>query len=155
MTEVFDTNKVNIPYGVLHDQNLVNIEYNDKELILSFRIELYKEDYTEEIYNKYKDYNYCEMKVELSNTEDCYCYLCDFINKKGEFSGIEIELERLKDFLFASNYTQFLSCMANSNSLQIDFATSFYDAKGKYRKYKHYSSLDVTLPAKNVTWEWR
>ena len=102
MIEEMDLTSVNIPYGVLHDQNLKNIEYNNNIMTFTF----------------------------------------------------EIELSQMKDLLTVSNYIQFLTCLTNGYSLQIQFATGFYDVKGKYKKYRNYSGLDLNVSAEKIFWKW-
>lgn len=154
MIESIELNSVNIPYGVLHDQKLKNIEIINNTITFTFEIELYQNDYPKEIYNKYKAYKHCKMDVELLDNDDISCYLYYCIDKKGKFSGVEIQLDELQEFLDASNYMQFLTCMTNGCSFLMQFSIGFFDGKGKFKKFKHYSSLDLTVQAKNVSWKW-
>ena len=38
--------------------------------------------------------------------------------------------------------------------LEIKLSSGFYDAKGKYKKYKEYASIEMTLYASKITWNW-
>ena len=150
----FEISSVNIPYGVLHDQKLKSMKYIDDEIMFTFDIELYPHDYPDDTYDKYKNYKYCDMKVQLSSKEDNYCCLSSCLDKNDEYKGLEITIEELCDLSKNANYLLFNTCLSNGNEFRILFSFGFYDAKGKYKKYKDYASLEMILLVKNASWNW-
>ena len=55
METIFDMANINYPYGVLHDQKLKSVRNEDNKFIFTFDIEVFKDYYDEEIYEKYKN----------------------------------------------------------------------------------------------------
>ena len=154
MKAEINANDVQIPYGVLHDQIVNSIKLVDNKIVFTFEIELYENDYTAEVYSKYKDFKNCEMTVELYSNEDNYADLYTTLDKHNKFNGIEISLAEFCELYEKANYISFLNCLSNGYGWIIQFYSCFYDAKGKYKKYKEISTIDVFLLANKITWNW-
>ena len=94
------------------------------------------------------------MKISLDNCEDTAIYFAECIGKSGKYKGLEISLEKLIEISKIANYISFDTCLTNGYELEIILFSSFYDAKGKYKKYKKYASIEITLYASKITWNW-
>lgn len=103
---------------------------------------------------KFKNFKKCEMKISLDNREDTAISLAECIGKSGKYKGLEIPLEKLIEISKIANYISFYTCLTNGYELEIKLSSSFYDAKGKYKKYKEYASIEMTLYASKITWNW-
>ena len=154
MKAEISANDVQIPYGVLHDQIVKSIKLVDNKIVFTFEIKLYEDNYTAEVYGKYKDFKNCEMTVELYNDEDNYVDLYTTLDKNNKFSGIEMSPADFCELSEKANYISFLDCLSSGYGWIIRFSSGFYDAKGKYRKYKDISSIDVFLLANKIIWNW-
>ena len=154
MIEKFDLDKFNIPYGVLHDQKLESVMVEEHKMIFKFKIEIYKEDLELEIYNKYKDYEYCEMIVEMSEEPFNYFRLQSCPNNCGKYKGIIFSREDFLDIVNDSIESTFIECSATYGEFGIELCTMDYQSKKYRRKYKKYDIFHIVLDAKNVTWKW-
>ena len=113
MKEEIKANDVQIPYGVLHDQIVNSIKLVDNKIVFTFEIDLYENDYTAEVYSKYKDFKNCEMTIELYSNEDNYADLYTFLDKHDKFNGIEISLAEFCELYEKANCISFLDCLSN------------------------------------------
>ena len=66
MKTEFELSNANIPYGVLHDQILSDLKYENGELIFTFDIEIFENDYTDKsVYEKFKNFLKSSITVSL------------------------------------------------------------------------------------------
>lgn len=145
----------NISFGPLHDQLLKDVKLVGDELIFTYDIELYKDDFLNvEIYNNYKDFKFCDLSVKISDLDCSSVSLFTSLNKKNHFKGVEISIDEFCKLTKIANYIQYGYCYISSNAVKLELFCSFYDAKGKYKKYKKYSSMDMTLYAEKVSCKW-
>lgn len=154
MTEVFDMTTTDIPYGAIHDQKLKSVKCEDNKMIFTFDINLFSDDYDVDFYEKYRNYHYCDMIVEMNDEPFNYFSFESCINNRGKYKGISFNRE---DFLDAINNTSrctFVECLTAYKEIRIELCIGFYKAKQKYRKYKKYDMCYATLDAKNVSWKW-
>lgn len=154
METVFDMESIDYPYGVLHDQKLSSVKNEDNKFIFTFDIELLKDDYDdEEFFEKYKDFKHCDMTVEMNEEPFNYFELVSSINNKGKFKGLSLNRENFVDVINNATSSSFVSCSATYGEFKIELCT-FFDKKGKYKKYNKYCVLQITLDAKKVTWNY-
>lgn len=154
MTRELDLATMGVPYGVLHDQRLSSVKLEDDKMIFSFCIELYKEDYTEDIYNKYKEYKHCDMTVELCDLQLNEYSFKTSVKKDGTFKGISLNRDAFIDVINNASHATLIECSMACNEFRIELSTGFYDAKRPYKKYNKYSVIEIVLYAKQVTWNW-
>ena len=155
MKTEFELSNANIPYGVLHDQILSDLKYENGELIFTFDIEIFENDYTDKsVYKKFKNFKKCEMKISLDNCEDTEISLAECIGKSGKYKALVIPIEKLIEISKIANYISFYTCLTNGYELEIKLSSGFYDAKGKFKKYKEFASIEMTLYASKITWNW-
>lgn len=155
MKSELDIKNFNMPYGVLHDQILKRADFKDNKMIFTFDIEIYPQDFLDDTYyERFKNFRYCDMIVELTGETDNCFWLESCLDNKGRYKGLEIDVNEFLAIADKANYLSFNTCMTNGNELQIDFFLGFYDAKGKYRKYKNFAMCHLKLPAEKIIWNW-
>ena len=149
MISTYDMTKVDIPYGILHDQKLKGVKCENNKMIFTFDIAIYPEDYTNDYYKQFVEYNHCDMIVELCEEPFNYYNLQSCPNNKGRFKGLSLNRN---DFLNAINNTTsatFIECSAACREFTIELAVSW-----KNGRYKKYSLCYATLDAVKVEWKW-
>lgn len=155
MKTEFELSNANIPYGVLHDQILSDLKHENGELFLLSILKFLKMIIpTKSVYEKFKNFKKCEMKISLDNCEDTEISLAECIGKSGKYKALVIPIETLIEISKIANYISFYTCLTNGYELEIKLSSGFYDAKGKYKKYKEYASIEMTLYASKITWNW-
>ncbi len=153
METVFDMSAVNYPYGVLHDQELRSVKNEDNKFIFRFDIKLFKNDYDEEIYEKYKSCKHCDMTVEMNDEPFNYFELVSAINTKGKFKGIRLNRKDFVEMINGATTATFVSCSATDGEFKIELCV-YFDKKGKMKKYSKYDMCNITLDAKRVVWNY-
>lgn len=153
METVFDMASVHYPYGVLHDQKLRSVKNEDNKFIFTFDIELFKNDYDEEVYDKYKSYKHCDMTVEMNDEPFNYFELVSSLNGKGKFKGLSLNRESFVEVIKNATSATFVLCSATYGEFKIELSV-FFDNKGKYKTYNKYCVFQITLDAKKVTWNY-
>lgn len=94
MIEKFVMNEHTIPDGILHDQDLYNVSYNDKVLTLSFETHFYPQDYTDTTFaEKYKDFTKCHIKCKLEDESFCDVHLETSLDKNNNYKSKIISVE--------------------------------------------------------------
>ncbi len=94
MTEKYIISEHNIPDGILHDQDLYNVSYNDNILTLSFETHFYPQDYTDTTFaEKYKGFTKCHIKCKLEDEMLCDVHLETAIDKNNNYKGKTISVE--------------------------------------------------------------
>lgn len=98
MTEKYIMSENNIPDGILHDQDLYNVSYNDNVLTLSFETHFYPQDYTDTTFaEKYKDFTKCHIKCKLEDELFCDVHLETSIDKNNNYKGKIISVEEFTE----------------------------------------------------------
>lgn len=150
MVEKMFLKNMDIPYGVLHDQKLLSVNQENNNLIFTFEIDTFEEDYQSDLYLKYKNFNRCDMIVEMAEEPLNYFELLTPINNHNKFEGISLNIEEFINYINESVAT-FVSCFANEYSFRVELAVNFY----KSEKLKKYSMCNIELNASNsVSWNW-
>lgn len=94
MTEKYVMSENIIPDGILQDQDLYNVSYNDDVLTLSFETHFYPQDYFDTTFaEKYKDFTKCHIKCKLEDKLFCDVHLESSIDKNNNFKGKIISVE--------------------------------------------------------------
>ena len=154
MQREFDVAEVHIPYGVLHDQTLENVQYEQGCMTLTFSVRIFPEDYPDETFQKYAEFRHCDMIVSLPPEPFLYFYLETCPDRRGRFHGWAPDSEQFLDVVRHAGALTFLECSAACRELQLEFAADFRAAKGKYRKYRKAAVCRVLLDAEKVQWKW-
>lgn len=155
MEKRYNIEKVNIPYGVLHDQKLICVKSEKNKLIFKFEIEVYEDDYPNpEIFNMYKNFKYCDMEVEMDDEPWNYFRLETCPDKHGKYKGISLNREDFLKVINNSSETTFIECSSTYGEFHIELCVDYYHSKKAYRKLKKYDMCRITIDAKNVTWTW-
>lgn len=98
MTEKYIMSENNIPDGILHDQDLYNVSYNDNVLTLSFETHFYPQDYTDTTFaEKYKDFTKCHIKCRLEDKYFCDVHLETALDKNNNYKGKIISVEEFTE----------------------------------------------------------
>ncbi len=149
MTEIFDLEKTKFP-DPLHDFYVSRIETAEDGKSVSFvfdDIYFYKDEVSEEYYEKHKAHTSCTVTAELkwAEADDIYCLLTD--RKMGRINGEEIKLATL-------------AALVNSGETELEMLYS----SQSFREYTMHFALhgkrakrcwcDIELPACKVIQEW-
>lgn len=97
MTEKYIMSENNIPDGILHDQDLHNVSYNDNVLTLSFETHLFSDQKGNEFCEKYKDFTKCHIKCRLEDELFCKVYLETTPDKNNNYKGKIISVEEFAE----------------------------------------------------------
>lgn len=97
MTEKYIMSENNIPDGILHDQDLYNVSYNDNVLTLSFETHLFSDQKGNEFCEKYKDFTKCHIKCKLEDELFCDVHLETSIDKNNNYKGKIISVEEFTE----------------------------------------------------------
>lgn len=150
MITKIDVSKFSVPYGPLHDSTLSAVKYVDGKLTFSFDIKLYEQDYTGDVYEKYKDFNHCDLSFDILEIDDCEYDLVTFIGKNNKFSGLCVSLDEFIPLTEKADNILFDSCTMDGNQIILDFNSWF----NKPRKYNKYGSIRVFLYVDGMTVDW-
>ena len=154
MTSEFDMSRIDIPYGILHDQKLINVKIENDKMIFTFDIEIYPQNYTDDFYKQYVGFKHCDMIVDMSEEPFNYFQFVSCPDAKGKFKGLSLEREEFIDVINKASSVTFVECSVAYGEFRIELCIGYYDAKGQYRKYNKYSMCNITLDAKKITWNW-
>ena len=154
MQSELDISKAMIPYGVLHDQVLTDVQYENGRMTFRFAIRLFPEDYPEETYQKYAAFRRCDMIVTLSPEPFLYFYLETCPDRHERYRGWRLDSAEFLDVVRRAGTVTFLECSAACRELQVELAVNFLKAKGKYRKYRKSAVCRLVLDATGVQWKW-
>lgn len=98
MTDKYIMSENNIPDGILHDQDLYSVSYDDNVLTLSFETHFYLQDYTDITFvEKYKDFTKCHIKCRLEDKYFCDVHLETSLNKNNNYKGKIISVEEFTE----------------------------------------------------------
>lgn len=85
MVEKYIMCENDIPDGMLHDQRMYNISFDDNIVTLSFNVQLDKEEYkNSDFARKYFEYKKCHIRFKLKREEEYNVQLASAINRKGK-----------------------------------------------------------------------
>lgn len=56
---------ISMPYGVLHDQKLNSVKCENNQMIFTFDIKIFPQDYVGDCYKQYECYKHCDMIVAM------------------------------------------------------------------------------------------
>ena len=154
MLEVFNLSNINIPYGILHDQKLKSVKYEDNRLIFTFDIKIYPEDYTNDYYKTYLEYKHCDMIVYMNAEPFNYFRMLSCPNKRGQLKGLDLNGDDFLEALNNANSVTFVECATTYREFSIELCADFYNAKGIFRKFKNYNMCYATIDTDKVEWNW-
>lgn len=153
MVEKLFLKNMSIPYGVLHDQKLFCVKQENGRLIFTFLIDIFEQNYLSDFYLKYKDFNRCDMIVELGEEDDDSYQLLTPVDRHNKFHGLLIDKE---EFLNSVNdaVATFDDSLTNGYSFTVNLDINFYNSQ-KFKKYKKYSTCLIEIYTdKSVSFEW-
>lgn len=150
MITKIDVSKFSVPYGPLHDQTLSAVKYVDGKLTFSFDIKLYEQNYTGDVYEKYKNFNHCDLSFDILEIDDCEFSLVTSISKNNKFSGLCVSLDEFISLTEKAANILFDSCTMDGNQIRLDF-NSWSNISRKYNKY---DSIEVFLYVDGMTVDW-
>lgn len=155
MESSFDLAKVEIPYGVLHDQVLEKVMCQDNTMTFTFSVRLFPEDLAHDTFENYLPYTHCDMCVDLAKEPFNYFLLETALDRRSKYHGLSLGRA---EFLDAANHADemtFLSCGVDPNvrEFQVLFGIHFRP-KGAYKKFRKYGMCRVELNAERVRWKW-
>ena len=157
MKSTLDLSTIDIPYGVLHDQRLRRIEFENNKMVLKFDVELYPQNYTDDFYKAYQEYKHCDMLVEFEAFSPIVTELYSSENDNGEFKGLSITEAELIKIVDSARSAEFVACTASSNEFRIELFFSLDNSRLKpKRRYKKFSTCicNIALLATKVEWNW-
>ena len=94
------------------------------------------------------------MIIEMPEYSDPNLQFQTTANSKGEFKGVQLEVD---DFVYALNNAssaEFVDCYVRCGEVIIDLAVGFYDAKDDWKKYKNYTWCVINTEASKLKWNW-
>ena len=148
-----ELNNVDIPYGVLHDQRLISVREERNQLIFSFDIKIYPQDYNGDFYKNYQLYNRCDMIVEMVDKPFNYFNLTTTPNNRGKYKGLSLSRQDFIDYINDSE-SVFIGCSTNEFEFCIELCVNFFNSK-KYKKLKKYDICNIEIDCnKSVFWKW-
>lgn len=155
MTETITLRDFGIPYGVLHDQKLLSAKKEDNKIIFSFEIKLYEQNFSNsDIYNKFREYNRCDMIVELWKDNPLYDIMLTYIyGKHNKIKGYSIEIDEFIEAINDCN-AEFITCFTNGIELIIELCITNGFHSDKYRKYRKCNNCKAEFEATKVAWKW-
>lgn len=156
MTTELELSKMDIPYGILHDQKLQKVICHDNTMRFTFDVQMFPDDYAEDIMQKFSPYTHCDMVVEMTKEPFNYFLLETAVDRHDRYRGRSLSRT---DFLDVANHADemtFLSCGvdATCREFHVLFGMHFAHPKGAYKKYRKYGMCRVELSAERVQWKW-
>ena len=131
-----------MPYGVLHDQKLNSVKCENNQMIFTFDIKIFPQNYVGDCYKQYECYKHCDMIVAMKEESFNDFNFVSATDKNGKFEGISL------------SQAEFIDCFANNTELKIELSVNYYGAEKQYKKYRKFSICNITLSAEKVTWNW-
>ena len=153
MINEFDMSRIDIPYGVLHDQCLSNVNCKNNNMIFSFDIEIYPQNYSSGFYKQYETFKHCEMSVNMCD-ESGNEFILDTLNLHGKIRGLSLSREEFLEAINSGIKATFVECYVTHNAITIELWVDFYNAKGKCKKYKKFNNCYISLYATKIKWTW-
>lgn len=153
MVETLLLKNMSIPYGVLHDQKLFCVKQENGRLIFTFLIDIFEQNYLSDFHLKYKDFNRCDMIIELGEEDDNSYQLLTPVDRHNKFHGLLIDKEEFLNYVNDAVVT-FVDCYANGYSFTVNWDINFYNSQN-LKKYKKYSMCQIEIYTdKSVSFKW-
>lgn len=153
MVEKMLLKNMSIPYGVLYDQKLLYVKQENVRLVFTFDIEIFENNYSDEIYLKYKDFNRCDMIVKLGSEDDDEYHFLTAVDSHNKFHGLLIDKEKFLNSVNDAKVT-FVDCRANEYSFAVNLDINFCNSQN-FKKYKRYSTCSIEIYTdKSVRFKW-
>lgn len=153
MVEKMLLKNMSIPYGVLYDQKLLCVKQENVRLVFTFDIEIFENNYSDEIYLKYKDFNRCDMIVKLGSEDDDEYHFLTAVDSHNKFHGLLIDKEKFLNSVNDAKVT-FVDCRANEYSFAVNLDINFCNSQN-FKKYKRYSTCSIEIYTdKSVRFKW-
>ncbi len=155
MTEKYIMRENRIPDGILHDRNLCDISLKENELVLTFKIEYYPQDYTDTTFaEKYKNFTKCHMKCTLGDLYFCNAVLKTALDENDNFTGKYISVEEfvqlMKNELMNQTSAEYIETYVSPNTRIALIELSCYI---KYEK-KQYDMCTLELNTEEIEYIW-
>lgn len=155
MTERFDLTKLNIPYGVLHDQKLNSVILENNKMIFTFDINIFEQNYYDkDFFDKYSAFKHCDMVVELCEEAFNYFEFSTAFNKYDKKETICLDADDFIDIINHTDQSEFIDCYVSHRSFKIELGINYYNTQQKYKKFKKYAICNIELDARSVVWNW-
>lgn len=155
MTESITLKDIDIPYGVLHDQKLLSAKKEDNKIIFTFEIKLYEQNFSNpDIYSKFREYNRCDMIIELCKDSPVNDIMLTYIHgKHNKINGYYIDTD---EFVEAMNDcdAEFITFFTNGIELIIQLSITNGFHSNQYRKYKKCNNCTAEFEAAKAAWKW-
>lgn len=151
MTEKFDMSENSIPDGMLHDQKLYDVSFENNIVTLSFNIFLSKEEYKDSGFaKKYFDYKKCHIRFILKYEDTCNVRLESTMNKKGKCKAQYLSFKDFTDAVKKSCIGQYLYTYVSPdiNTAKIELAADL-NYKGT-----NYSMCTLEFETDEIEYIW-
>lgn len=145
---------ISMPYGVLHDQKLNSVKCENNQMIFTFDIKIFPQDYVGDCYKQYECYKHCDMIVAMKEESFNDFNFVSATDKNGKFEGISLSQAEFINAINNAYTAEFIDCFANNSELKIELSVNYYGAEKQYKKYRKFSICNITLSAEKVTWNW-
>ncbi len=145
---------ISMPYGVLHDQKLNSVKCENNQMIFTFDIKIFPQNYVGDCYKQYECYKHCDMIVAMKEESFNNFNFVSATDKSGKFEGISLSQAEFINAINNAYTAEFIDCFANNSELKIELSINYYDAEKQYRKYRKFSLCSVALYAEKVIWNW-
>lgn len=102
MTEKFVMAQQNLPDGILHDQHLYNISFENRVLILSFEIKYFSDMQGNAFCERYRDFTKCHVKCRLEEESVDFSNV-ELITSLNDKFKAKYKLLTISDFVRSAN----------------------------------------------------
>lgn len=153
MVETLLLENMSIPYGVLHDQKLLCVKQENSRLIFTFLIDIFEQNNLSDFCLKYKDFNRCDMIVELGVEEDDGYRLTTSVDSHNKFHGLLIDKEEFLNSVNGAVVT-FVDCHANEYSFTVNLDINFYNSQHLKKYKKYFQATAEFCGIKSVIFNW-
>lgn len=146
--------QISMPYGVLHDQKLKSIKCENNQMIFTFGIKIFPQNYVGDCYKQYENYKHCDMIVMMKDEPFNDFSFVSATDKNGNFEGVSLSQAEFINAINNAYTAEFVDCFANNSKLKIELSVNYYGVEKQYKKYRKSSLCNITLSAEKVTWNW-
>ena len=81
---------ISMPYGVLHDNKLNSVKCENNQMIFTFDIKIFPQNYVGDCYKQYECYKHCDMIVAMKEESFNDFNFVSATDKNGKFEGISL-----------------------------------------------------------------
>lgn len=153
MTEKLNADKMVMPYGPLHDQLLLSVKNDGNKITFTFDVSVSKNDYSDELFNKYGAFSKCDMIIELKKDALIDIAFETAVNyKTNKYQGLELNEKKFTEYMNCCERAEFLDCMVGETMFTVNISLMKFTSK--YRKLKKYSSCRASFEYESVSWNW-